>query len=295
MISFGIRNLQAISDGTIMMDDHSLTQFVGNNSNGKSILGKVIETWVSGSIKSRAARNAIIKDGCDSGTLIITHDNKMLHLIVGQENGNTICSYNPDTTSEEDLTTTRSVTEGGIDELLNAFGFRTYSNGDICLQLSPTFGAVPFITTSPKTNCEIKASICTDRVADEFLTAVEKFTWPAFKSKKTEISARIDKYEAVLKNSVYANWREFIKVKETLERCSYVLNVNPYLEIKDIRIPPMQFVDAPLLDIKPIKYFSYTEHFNLPPITKSLSDLTEIINGVCPTCGKRLLEDSHEH
>ena len=46
MFNISLKNIQAIEDASIMLDDHTIVEFTGDNSNGKSVISKVISAMI---------------------------------------------------------------------------------------------------------------------------------------------------------------------------------------------------------------------------------------------------------
>ena len=62
MIKIELQNIQAIGSAEINIAENTITVFSGDNSNGKSILSKVIEAVTSGDIKTKDIRHRDIID-----------------------------------------------------------------------------------------------------------------------------------------------------------------------------------------------------------------------------------------
>ena len=74
MIKIDIQNIQAITTAEIIIKENTITVFSGDNSNGKSILSKVIQAVTSGDIKNKDIRRSLIKDGAECGIISFIND-----------------------------------------------------------------------------------------------------------------------------------------------------------------------------------------------------------------------------
>ena len=291
MYKFVIQNIQAISRAEITVKDNSITEFVGDNSNGKSILSKIIQYLTSGDIYQKDVRDALIKDDCDSGAFLIEHNNMQLAVALRSPINLCFAVFCPDMSKPKD-TIKRYFNEKGIDEFLYQMGFRTYAKGEICLQLAPTFGAIPFVTTSGQTNNEIVQDITTDRVAEEFLDTYAKITYPVLKNRVATLRGRIEENDRALMAMNKYDWRAYGEIAEKMH--------NLYEDIKHYQYYVPDFINLlPKVDIVPIKpyepmFIKIPEFGPIkePPVDLSaeLDNLLAVLNGVCPTCKRPLIE-----
>ena len=280
-------NVQAIGSGRLIWDDKTIIAFIGDNSNGKSVLAKVIKAMTSGDLADKEVRESLIKDGTDCASFLIQHDTKQLALIIKREARESCVIYVPDTNKKNE-NIIRAITDGGWQELVYEFGFRTYAKGNICLQLRETFGDIPLITTSGSVNDEILKDISSDRFAEQFINNYETITFPLFKARLKQKQQEKDAvlacisglhaYDFILYDSLYRRMKE---VYDAIKDYTYFV-------LSDIPIPPD-------VDIIPINVFKLAE-IPIPytaPIFEGLNNITDaiteyntIMDGQCPTCGK---------
>lgn len=192
MLVIKIKNIQAIREGSVIFGDKEIVEFIGDNSNGKSIITKFIKAMCEGNLFTKKTRRDLInKDETVSFGefyMIDTNKNKMLGFILYKEGTDSIVVWgSPDNPQQ------RRGTEGGLKELIYDFGFRVYQDGEICLQIFPTWGLIPFITTKGKTNAEMYNDLISDKVAEEFLKSFEEFTYPMIKIKTKEYDEALER------------------------------------------------------------------------------------------------------
>lgn len=289
MYAFDIQNMQAIERAHIEFEDNTIVEFTGDNSNGKSILSKVIQNLTSGDIRHKDVRESLIRDGCPQAACIFTHDKQRLGIVLGRELKDCSVIYQPDGTDQNTVMRPLSDVEGS-DALIRAWGFRTYADGDICLQLSPTWGAIPFITTNGKINNDIVQDITVDKIADEFLGTFKSITHPLFKQKADKLRQDIETYKSLLANLETYDWRAYEKLAEEMRSVYLALqNVQPQDDIPEIAIPPLDIIPAGehhINDIPFVEFYDYCPQIS--SIDSELEDYIKISNGICPTCGKPL-------
>ena len=85
MLQIDLVNIQAIGEAHISVEDNSICEFTGDNSNGKSVVSKVIEKLVSGDLKERSVRDSLIKDNTEQGVVLFTYNNKQLGIMLQRE------------------------------------------------------------------------------------------------------------------------------------------------------------------------------------------------------------------
>lgn len=291
MIKIDLLNVQAIADGHIELEENSIIEFVGDNSNGKSILSKVIDALTKGDLKDRETRKSLINDNADQAVILMTKGKEQLGLLLREEVKDSIIMYVPNI-DEMDKKIVRVLNDTeGCDALIKRFGFRTYSKGDICLQLSPTFGPIPFVTTGGAVNWEIVQDITTDKVADEFLKTFSTITYPVFKDRIKNLKRDRDATQSILDNMENYDWRAYEAFVEKARPIYLALQSFEPIEIRKIPIPNYSLIPYEPITVRKLPVLRFYEY---PPVIgkleRTLGDYVSILNGVCPTCGKRLLD-----
>lgn len=291
MFKIVIQNVQAIKQAEMVFEDNTIIEFVGDNSNGKSILSKIIQYLTSGDISHKDIREALINDDSSTGIVLIQYNKKQLAVCIAQETKDSYVIYCPNS-DEPNRVVKRYLNEKGIDMILDKFGFKVYNKGEICLQLAPTFGGIPFVTTSGATNYDIVEDIKRDKIAEEFLETFRTITYPVIRTQVKNLETRIEDKRAALSMVDKYDWAAYGNLAVNMKKV--------YLAIKDYQyyhperivlcksrpvnpIPPYTPRHLPLAKIAPLKA-------NPGSIKKVLCELNEIKKGVCPTCGKPLIE-----
>lgn len=291
MIKIDLQNIQAIGSASIEIADNSITEFSGDNSNGKSILSKVIQALTSGELSHKDVRRTLIKDGTDCGVVSFIKDNQQLGIILKEELSQSLVTYTDDHTDESKLIVRQLGDAGGVSALVRKFGFRTYNNGDICLQLSPTWGAIPFVTTSGAVNNDIVQDITVDKIAQQFLDSFKTITFPTFKQRLKNIKAEQEHVEQVLDAMESYDWKAYEALAQEMREVYNILDSYKFIEIDNIHVPEKLEVydvyDCKLLDIKHVQLYTPAPYFEG---IKALSNLISLKSGVCPTCGRSMAQ-----
>lgn len=290
MLEIDLVNIQAIEEAHIVITENTITEFVGNNSNGKSIVTKSIEYLTKGDLIHRDVRDALMKDGTEQSVIMFTYGFKQLGIILKRELKDCIAMYVPDMRKAEQPGGRVLLPLGdsdGIAHLVRAFGFRTYAKGDICLQLAPTFGAIPFVTTSGSVNSDIVSDITTDKVADEFITSFSTITFPAFKNTLKRYRSEREHLQMVIDSMESYDWHAYEALAEEMHKVYMCINSYAYTQISEIEIPYLNVVPVSAVKIHEIPIVSFCDYAPVIfPIGVELDEYLQISKGICPTCGK---------
>lgn len=289
MIKIDLRNVQAIGDAHIEIEDNSIVEFVGDNSNGKSIISKVIEYMTKGDLIHKDVRCSLINDDAEEAVFIITHDNEQLALLLREELSKSFIMYVEDIRKEEKILRLISDREA-YEIILHKFGFRTYAKGDICLQLFPTFGIIPFVTTSGATNNEIVDDITRDKVAEEFIRSFSTITYPIFKNRIETLKREKESSQSILNNIEAYDWRSYEDIETKLKRIYDIIQPYQFYQLRKIEFPRVKLYPVSILKIPVIPRIKvYPIIPQMKSIHKELVTYVQILNGICPTCGKPLV------
>lgn len=291
MFKIDLQNIQAIGNAHIVVENNTIVEFVGDNSNGKSVISKVIENLVSGDIAHEDVRRTLIKDNTEQGVVIFTYNEKQLGLILKPAVKESLIMYKPNIIDDPENAIFRAINDAdGLNAIVREFGFRAYANGDICLQLHPTWGAIPFITTSGATNNSIVEDITRDKIADNFLSSFQTITFPVFKEKIARLQKEHDSAKAVLDNMESYDWRAYDAIYEELSEVYQQIKDYEYCYIDDIPVPDLSVVPVSNIQIPDIPIVQFYDLCSRIPYPKSLDDYLKVLSGVCPTCGRPLFE-----
>lgn len=288
-----IKNMMAIKEATFDINEVGVHLFVGENSNGKSILGAVLSNIVLGRISNDDIRESIINDDAQSGSILLVRDNVALHVTVHRELSRTIYVYADCSPTGEILSkTVRSFREGGTKELLSKFGFVFYD--DLCLQITETYGLLPFINTSLKLNGEMVKDHVTDTVAKRFIDNYKNITYGALTAKNRELRNEYKSLQQKLERIVVYDTDLY---SEWLSKLRYYYDILADLvsfEYKPLElIPTVTFIDVEpfvVSDLSDLLSISGIETFYFKVNSNPLYEYVKVLHGVCPTCGKPLLE-----
>lgn len=296
MFKIDLQNVQAVGDAHIVIENNSITEFTGDNSNGKSIVSKLIERMTNGDIRNKEVRRTLIKDGEEQGVVVFTHDTEQLGLILREEARDSLVMYKPNIKENSNEYIMRSISDwDGCVQLIKQFGFRTYDRGNICLQLAPTFGAVPFVTTSGTVNDEIVQDITTDRIADEFIKTFQGITFPIFRERILRLKKDRDSTQAILDNMESYDWKAYEDIAERMSEVYQAIKGYEYFLLEEIPVPKLSVLPVVHHNVTELPVVKFYDLANpIVEIVDELEAYVEVMNGVCPTCGRPLVEREHQ-
>jgi len=284
MIEIILKNIQTIKAVHFKFEEAGVVQFFGQNSNGKSILAKVMSKVVFQQLGYDDKRLPLIRDGEECGTFGISWNGYTLIVYIHREVNKT--GYQLIRPNGESVTRFAR-DKDGIPDLLKEFGFRIYGENDVCLQICETYGRMPFVNTSDETNEGIVNSVTTDEASEQFLVDHDKFHKEAkehYKTAKTRllnIQAELEKIE--LKN--VTGMQEVVdRLAECCERAKYLKRIeHATLDL----LPKLKF---DLVKCEHIPNVPMLVHYQkaeyIPDVTEIFREMKKIREGVCPACGK---------
>lgn len=290
MIQIYVKNVQAIDEYTFKFPDHGIVQFRGNNSNGKSILGKIVSRAVLQMLAYDDKRLPLIQDHKESAILSISCNKRSLVVNIDKDINKTFYGL----IRENGEKVIRHIREGGISEILREFGFVVYGKNLVCLQICETFGLMPFINTPDTLNGEIVNSVTTDRPSEQFLENYQI----TFKEAKSRLNV-YKRDEDLCDNAISSRQlKDITGYAELIERAKAVKEKHSYLlHIPQITVQPFPKMEFSIkkvsaLDIieMPIQLHKVNSIYSLD---KQIVDMEKIKRGKCPTCGQPMLSKSH--
>lgn len=309
MIQFYLNNIQSIKEHQFNFEDTGIIQFKGNNSNGKSILVKVLRAVVLQQLARDEKRLPLINDNCEMGKFAVAYNGQVLMVILHRDINRTC--YMLKRKNGEQIT--RHVRDGGIDKLLQEFGFCIFGKNDICLQFCETYGLMPFINTPESIDSQIVNSVTTDETSEHFLEAYQQTYKEAqrqYKSYQAELSTVEARLAGIQIHDTH-DYKELITIAERLLKIHEYMKPIEKLALHEkpepvVRMMPLS--NLPLLhkpeDLVKMSFMKKLSgqmpplHVSISARLKSLDSLLEKIAvidaGKCPTCGQRLESCNHD-
>ena len=289
-----MENIQSHIHTVLEFPETGIVRFLGDNSNGKSVLVKVLEDVVSNRITRPANRRSIIRRGNSSGELLLErYDGVTLYVKIHVEAAQTYAEL-----SRPDMPVTRRyLADKAIPLLVKDFGWHFDSNHKVSINIHTDTDGLLFVDTDKSTNFDLLNSVRTDQNAEAALTGLEILI-KATKQERERFLSQFQSYEMLYNNLPMWNIEE---EQDKRDSCLYYANIIDCLEIPpvpdvSITLPPHFISMVPAVpDVKiPVLIPPFTEP--APDLTATFNELIEIRSGICPTCKRPLFgEEGHNH
>jgi len=276
-------NIQSHKDVNIELPERGLVVFTGDNSNGKSVIRKVLEDTISGAIKSPRVRKPLINRTASEGYCEITrYDGASLFININLEASRTFVRY----TSPSGTETTRYLSDKSIGELMREFGFHYNENREVSLNICDSDNSILFFKTSHVTNGDILNSALVDTRAQKRAEALRERYHEAIALRqsfndnlrvalaaKSEIKLYdVEAETSLLKQaSYYANILEHVYIPQPVEAQPVPLVL--YVNVPKVRVSTYK---VPLIISLP--------KVSVIPLDKMWHEYKTIAEGVCPVC-----------
>lgn len=287
MLRVYIKNIQSIETVDYTFKENAIYQVVGENSNGKSATWKVITALLSGSIERTDTRELLVRDGYQSGVMVLHNlkTNNVLTVLVDRSSSRekTILIYkkNPD-----DEGIKRSIRESGWDNLVKQFGLLAVCG--VPITVSDSRAVTPFGSASPEQNYEMIRELSSDTVASTFIRNFEEVTYPELKKRVKSNKEKITMLDGVIESSkavtdATLSMMYNLKGKSILPKVMYLPEV-----YKPLKLSIIKFVDVETLSTNRIKVIPTLvwNTVTVNNIVESIVDLNNALNQKCPTCGQ---------
>lgn len=277
------RGIQSHNDVLIELPETGLVVFSGDNSNGKSVIRKVLEDTIAYNINKAKVRKSLISKDRSEGSLEITkYDGSSLYVNINLEASQTWVRL----TRADGETVTRYLADKNIPELIREFGFHYNDTRNISLNICDSDDSILFFRTSHATNGDILISALTDTEA------------------QTRYDVLYEQYQEAL--ATRRQFLENLQVARTAKEALVLYNIEEEQELHDIcaraatllskfywpklrEVPEMIFlptINVPTLRLQgyiPLPHIPVTR-MNIRDISAASRDLIQIEKGVCPTC-----------
>lgn len=288
-------------DGNIIeLPETGVVQLSGDNNDGKSVITKVMDAAIRQRLKDSDVRKALITRGYESGYLrVVKYNGDELLVNISRAASETFIQ-----TTTNGQTVQRTLSMGGLKDLINEFGFHYNEKRDISLNIYNTYDPLLMVTTSGVVNLDLIKSATQDSKATRALENI-RIVRKEVKEARDAYKGRLGQLEGMLATVV-----EYDTEKERLVLEEAIMLVE---DVKILANPPMpptfqddSFLKDLLLLYPPSNIDSLMNELILPDedlmsdlellysITK-LTDLKEeIVNmyeiavavekAICPTC-----------
>lgn len=279
-------NIQTHRDVTIDLPETGLVRFSGENSNGKSVIQKVINRLAKNDFTRPQSRNSVITFGAEFGELTLTRsDGVVLYARIHHEAAQTYVELR-----DGDNVIRRYLADKTIPELIQLFGIHYSSVADRSLNIMDSDEALLFYKTSYKTNGDLVQLATRDSKAERALEELERVTKET-KKVQSELEKQIAIAEAAKASLTVYNIDEETETKRLCEKYAYILeHLEPMAPLAELLAKPRGVVDMPKLVLyklaKPT-YQDFSISLDDSEMIRLGEELAELKQGRCPVCKRR--------
>lgn len=277
------RGIQSHDDVLIELPETGLVVFSGDNSNGKSVIRKVLEDTIAYNInKAKVRKSLISKDRSEGSLEIIKYDGSSLYVNINLEASQTWVRL----TCANGESVVRYLADKNIPELVREFGFHYNDTRDISLNICDSDDSILFFRTSHATNGDILVSALTDTEAQMRYDVLYEQYQEAL-SNRRQFLDNLQVAQAAKEALVLYNIEEEQELHDICARAASLLSKFYWPDMKEV--PEMIFL--PTFNIRTLRLQGYVELPHIPVVRMNIRDISavsldliQIEKGVCPTC-----------
>lgn len=279
-------NIQSHKDVTIDLPEKGLIRFVGNNSNGKSVITKALEDITSNAITRPAARASLINFDSSYGEITLTrYDDVVLFYHIHIEASQTYAELR--IPGKEPIR--RYLADKQIPILREKFGLHYDPEAERSINISDPDEALLFFKTPYKSNFSIVTSALRDRKAetahDEIVRVIKET-----KTTKSVYEKQLAIAQAALGSlPMHDIAKEEKRRDECLHRIAILEKFKPLGTLPELRKPKLyKPITIPKLVVPELKKSKVVDlRLSIPDLPSSARKLKSIQEGVCPVCHRK--------
>lgn len=277
------RNIQSHKDVYVELPETGLVVFTGDNSNGKSVIRRVLHDTISYSIRNVRVRKTLINKECNEGYLEITkYDGSVLFININVEAALTWVKLTRSNGEE----VTRYLSDKTIPELIREFGFHYDDNRGISLNICDSDDSILFFRTSHATNYDIITSALTDSDAQmRYEVLKEQYQQASNLKAQFQDAARVA--TAARTSLAMYNVEEEQELMNKLYKCANIMEHTYVPKLRKVNpVPYVKFINLPEVRLRKVYSPKFIElpQVRLRDTTRLQTEIDSLLKGECPTC-----------
>lgn len=285
------RNLQSHKEIVIDLPEKGLVVFTGDNSNGKSVIGKTLEALLTNKIAKPRKRNSLVNRNATFGSItFIRSDDAILEAHIQREAAGTYIKLT--LPGQEPIQ--RYIADRTYRDLLHRFGWHYSEEAGISLNVAQEEDALLFYKTPPRQIRSLLESATSDSEADRVVESLEAFLQETRKLKDSYTQQQ-NAYIQTLATIQIEDTKPLMDKIAVMERCQKVLSSVYFPDIPEIRpVPKVHYVTLYKPQIPVVKFPRIVNvSCSIPDISQLAADIKMLQEHKCPTCGRGFGECSH--
>lgn len=281
--SIRTHNIQSHKDVLIELPETGVVVLSGANSNGKSVIRKVLEDTIAYNISKLKTRKSLVNKETSEGYLEITrYDGASLFVNINIEASRTWVRL----TRANGEEVTRYLSDKTIPELVSEFGFHYNSERGISLNICDSDDSILFFRTNHVTNGDILNSALTDNAVQRKYETLLTVQQEAISNRRTFME-NLRVANAAKDAIVLYDIEKEERVRDESLKAATILSHFYVPDIKEIpKLERALFVNIPRLRLSkleiPLAVSVYKPR--LKSIDSQWREYQQLQKGVCPVC-----------
>lgn len=286
-------NIQSHTHTVLEFPEVGIIRFMGDNSNGKSVMVKVMQDVVSNNISRPANRRSIIRRGNSFGELLLeSYAGDTLFVHISLEAAQTYAEL----TRGDAPTVRRYLADKAIPVLVREFGWHYDDQCHVSINIHNDTDGLLFVDTRKQTNFELLAGMRSDAFTEAALAEIEILIKET-RQKRDELNHAYEVAEATYVS--LQSW-DVEKEAQIRDEALYYAELLENLTMPELPAFTLQRTPHFLTAFPSVPYMNIPHIYPpipLPPrgAVDTMSDMARITEGVCPTCGRPLYDGGHSH
>lgn len=286
-------NIQSHINTVLEFPRVGIVRFLGDNSNGKSVMVKVLQDVVSNNISRPAARRSIIRRGNTHCELLLEdYADNTLYVRIDVEASQTYAELTKDGAPP----IRRYLADKAIPVLVREFGWHYDDHNGVSINIHNDTDGLLFVDTKKSINFELLSSMRSDAFAEAALFEIQRLVKET-KQKRDDMQHAFDVAHATFTSLQYWNKEEEAGIRDI---CLYLAELLENLTMPevpkfDLKSTPVFYNPLPAVPRMEIPHLVQPLE-NPPAVGTLLHDIAVINEGKCPTCGRPFSEGgAHSH
>lgn len=276
-------NIQSHKDVLIEMPESGIVVLAGDNSNGKSVIRKVLEDTIYDNIKNPKVRKSLINKDVSEGYLEIKkYDGTILHVNINLEASLTWAKLTRPSGEE----VTRYLADKTIPDLVREFGFHHNESRGVSLNICDSDDSILFFRTKHVANADVLNSALVDTDAQQKYEILKE-TYAQAINLRQGFNDNVRVSRVARSSMVMYDIEKETAIRDSARKCLNLLSHTYVPDIKELEpIPEVLFLDLPVVRLRKVAIPTFLD---LPPVhikdlRKDQAELDDLEKGVCPTC-----------
>lgn len=281
-------NIQSHKDNVFDLPETGVIRFGGSNSAGKSAVFKPLLYLLQGGLGNPKTRAGLISWGCQSGEATYTRsDDVCLKIHICVEAAATWVEISSPTLGN----IKRYLADKTYKQLVEVFGIHYNANRGLSLNYASGDGPIMFFTTPHCANGDMVNVALTDGPSNVALMNID-LTIKQAQEVREKATTSIPLLQETLKALTVYDEDALAEKQHKLIEYFEVLSTIYIPDIPEIHaVPNVSTVRVYTPKIPAISFPKvYDVRCNIVDIRREAADLKEVMEGKCPTCGRRLYD-----